>query len=222
MSSILKALKRVEHEKTERSPEALNINADILRVTDSPRNISVRSVALLLVLFFGGGAAVAVFFLKDEPKTLQSAVRQPATVEKSNPASPPPVINYEKTPAEIVIVPAGSSPSPKKIVRQKVNTAARSNVPADDSVKNAEPLPPKQSSHVEKAPIPELPSVPVLRVNGIAFQNNSADSMAIVNGIPVATGSVIEGVTVDELKKDRVVFQRDGEKFEIRMGQSNE
>ena len=45
--------------------------------------------------------------------------------------------------------------------------------------------------------------------------------MAIVNGTPVSNGSIIEGVTVEEVRKDRVLFQHNGEKFEIQLGQSN-
>jgi type II secretory pathway component PulC len=63
--------------------------------------------------------------------------------------------------------------------------------------------------------------VPAFRVNGIAFQPNEADSMAIVNGTPVSRGSVIEGATVAEIQKDRILFQRNGEKFEVQLGQSN-
>ena len=64
-------------------------------------------------------------------------------------------------------------------------------------------------------------TVPTLRVNGIAYQNGSADSMAVINGVPVLTGATIEGVTVEEVQKDRVLFQYNGEKFGIPLGQSN-
>ncbi len=65
-------------------------------------------------------------------------------------------------------------------------------------------------------------SMPVLRVNGIAFQaSGGVDNMAIVNGTPVSGGSLIEGTIVEEVQKDRVLFQRNGERFSILLGQSN-
>jgi type II secretory pathway component PulC len=85
--------------------------------------------------------------------------------------------------------------------------------PAEIPKITAEPV------HTDQAPVITTPK---LRVNGIAFQNSSADSMAIVNGTPVSGGSIVEGATVEEIRRDRVLFQRNGEKFEIQLGQSNE
>ena len=61
---------------------------------------------------------------------------------------------------------------------------------------------------------------PVLKVNGIAFQDG-ADSVAVINGITVSKGSVIEGARVEEIQKDRVRFSRGGEKFDIILDKSN-
>jgi type II secretory pathway component PulC len=64
------------------------------------------------------------------------------------------------------------------------------------------------------------PVKPVLKVNGIAFQDG-ADSVAVINGITVSNGSVIEGARVEEIHKDHVKFSRDGEKFYIILEKSN-
>ena len=73
-------------------------------------------------------------------------------------------------------------------------------------------------------PVPAVPVVtpakPVLKVNGIAFQDG-ADSVAVINGITVSKGSVIEGVRVEEIQKDRVRFSRGEEKFDIILDKSN-
>lgn len=61
----------------------------------------------------------------------------------------------------------------------------------------------------------------VLKVDGIAFQEGAADSLAVVNGTTVSKGSVIEGVRVEEIQKDRVRFSRGGEKFEVILDKSN-
>jgi type II secretory pathway component PulC len=72
------------------------------------------------------------------------------------------------------------------------------------------------------APVAPLvpPARPVLKVDGIAFQDG-ADSVAVINGVTVSNGSVIEGARVEEIQKDRVRFSRDGETFDIILDKSN-
>ena len=62
---------------------------------------------------------------------------------------------------------------------------------------------------------------PLIKVNGIAFQGNGPGSVAVVNGVPVANGSMIEGARVEDIQKDRVRFSYGGEKFEVDLGKSN-
>lgn len=228
MSSILKALKKLEHEKTARSPLSLKIDTDILRTVDSSRSFSPYSLALLFLLVFGGGAAVAFYFARDAKAPRDTVAAPPAPAAKALQAKvPPPVITPETLPAEIVVVPAGKGPSveaprTKQIKPPAAGKAAKAvdRVPAKEAAAGVSEL---QSGSDEAAmgAVPAAAAVPSLRVNGIAFQNSSADSMAIVNGMPVSSGSIIEGTAVEEIRKDRVLFQRNGEKFEIMLGQSN-
>jgi general secretion pathway protein B len=60
-----------------------------------------------------------------------------------------------------------------------------------------------------------------LKVEGIAFQDGGTDSVAVVNGVAVSKGSVIEGARVEEILKDRVKFSRGSEKFEIILDKTN-
>lgn len=227
MSSILKALKKLEHEKSGRFPNLLKIDSDILRAADSTRSFSPSVLVLLFLLVFGGGAAVAFFFLKDT-KTLTTAKPQPVITAKSlsSPVSAP-VIKPETLPDEIVVVPARREPSGEASRKQQQKSAAAGNV-ADSIVKKPTRAAvsgvfekAKEATEAVKKELPAAAAVPTLRVNGIAFQNSSADSMAIVNGVPVSSGSIVEGITVVEVRNDRVLFQRNGEKFEIKLGQSN-
>ena len=226
MSSILKALKKLEQEKSSRFPDSLNIDSDILRTVDSPRRFSPFVLSLLLLLVFGGGVAVAIFFMKENNTAPQatSTLLPVQTVKKITPLPSPALVKPETLPAEIVVVPARSEPSgnlPRKrpkhpsamgtVAKKSVNTMIRSAV-AEGPIKPAEP---------PGSVLPAASAIPTLRVNGIAFQNSAADNMAIVNGTPVSNGSIIEGITVEEVRKDRVLFQRNGEKFEIQLGQSN-
>lgn len=227
MSSILKALKKLENEKTVRAPHSLKIDTDILKTVDSPRKSSPYSRALLFLLVFGGGAAVALYFIKDTKAPQETGASQPASSAKTLQATvPPPVIKPEIPPAEIVVVPARKEPSVEvsRTQHDKPPVAGKVAKPIDKRAPKAAvtgiPDVRKEEDDAEKGAAPAA-AVPSLRVNGIAFQNSGADSMAIVNGIPVSHGSVIEGTTVEEVRKDRVLFQRNGEKFEIMLGQSN-
>lgn len=232
MSSILKALKKLEHEKTVRSPQSLKIDTDILRTVDSSRGLSPYSLALLFLLVFGGGAAVAFYFVRDAKAPRETATTPPVTAAKALQAKvPQPVIMPETLPAEIVVVPARKGPSGEapRTKQKKPPAAGRAagavdRMPAKAAAAGVAEVGKEADGAAmgaAKGAVPAAADAPNLRVNGIAFQNSGADSMAIVNGIPVSSGSIIEGTTVEEVRKDRVLFQRNGEKFEIMLGQSN-
>ena len=228
MSSILKALKKLEQEKTGRFPVSLNIDSDILKTVDTSRNFSPLVLSLLFLLVFGGGAAVAFYFMKASKAPQATAELPQVTTVKSItlPVSPPE--GKPETPsAEIAVVPAQKEPS-GGFSRKQLKRPADAVKAADSSdskpiraAVSGMPVKPKEPDGTATMDFPAATIVPALRVNGIAFQNSGADSMAIVNGIPVSNGSIIEGIAVEEVRKDRVLFRHNGEKFEIQLGQSN-
>jgi hypothetical protein len=226
MSSILKALKKLEHENTTRFSDPLRLDSDILKSSEPSPRTSSLSIVFLLLLVFGCGITVAYFFIKAQESEQTARTNQPVVGE---PRSPVPKIITETPPDEIVVVPARSAapvsvvkkqlPQPSQTVktvsvRVKKTAVTPVTLSSETPKNNAEPV-----VHAEQATVITIPK---LRVNGIAFQNSSAESMAIVNGTPVSGGSKIEGVTVEEIRKDRVLFQHNGEKFEIQLGQSNQ
>lgn len=225
MSSILKALKKLEHEKTGRFPESLNINADILRTTESTRSFSPFTLLLFSLLIFGGGAAATFLFLKSS-RLPQSATKsqQIISAEDDQPRGSQASVTPDTLPAEIVVVPAKSKSAGKRQLPQN-KTAAPGNGVANKASTAAEPVRPAKSKEVVAAVkseyIAATRTVPALRVNGIAFQNRGAESVAIVNGVTVTKGAIIEGATVDDVRNDRVLFRYNGEPFEILLGQSN-
>lgn len=231
MSSILKALKKLEDEKTSRFPDSLNIDSDILKSSHESRKMSPFTALLLLLLVFGGGAGAAYFIMKGNTKQPVAAAPQPITVVTAAPSSPvAPQTAKPTAPSAAKPVSAPVQKKPSAVTAQKPQLKKAAAVAAKHSV--AKPSPARSTAQQSNKPLPaadngaknELPvsaTMPTLRVNGIAFQNNSADSMAIINGIPVSNGSTVEGATVEEIRRDRVVFQRSGEKFEVKLGQAN-
>lgn len=221
MSSILKALKKLEHEKTGRFPESLNINADILRTTESIRSFSPFTLLLFSLLIFGGGAAATFLFLTSKSATTS---QQLISTENDQPRDSQASVAPDTMPAEIVVVPAKSNSAGRRQLPQH-KTIAPGNDDVHKTPTAVEPVRPVKSKEVTAAVKSEYVAatrtLPALRVNGIAFQNRGAESVAIVNGVTVTKGATIEGATVDDVRNDRVLFRYNGEPFEILLGQSN-
>jgi len=225
MSSILKALKKLEHEKTGRFPESFNINKDIIRTAESTRSFSPFTLLLFSLLIFGGGASATFLFLHSS-RLPQSATKaqQIISTEDDQPRDSKGLATPDTLPAEIVAVPATSNSTGRRQLLQYKTTAPDNDVanktPAvADPVRSAEPK--EAAAAIKSEHVAGTRTVPYLRVNGIAFQNNGAESVVIVNGMTVAKGATIEGATVDDVRNDRVIFRYNGELFEILLGQSN-
>ncbi len=79
--------------------------------------------------------------------------------------------------------------------------------------------PPPRAETVRK-PAPPAPAEPAFSVSGIAWNKDSADRLAIVNGQPLTTGSFLEGAVVEEILPDRVRFSQGGRTFEVHLSKS--
>ena len=226
MSSILKALKKLEHEKTGRFPESLNISADILRPTESTRSFSPFTLLLFSLLIFGGGAAATFLFLTSS-RVPQSATtsQQLISAEDDQPQDSQASVTPDTLPAEIVVVSAKSNSTARRQLPQHKTTAPDNGV-ANKAPAAVEPVRPVKSKEVavvvKSEPVAATRILPALRVNGIAFQSKGAENVAIVNGVTVTKGATIEGAIVDDVRNDRVLFRYNGEPFEILLGQSNQ
>lgn len=229
MSSILKALKKVEDDKAACQPDELKIDADILRTDNYPR-FSSTSVLLSAILLMACGSG-ATYMYMNHTKTTKVALTNPPSLHRQTvvPALMPSDIKTEQLPDAIVVAPATQQKSVRMgaVKQPQAATALRtsantSNTSSATRLKTSNhDVQAKESPSGASSVTTSVTEVPFLRVNGIAFQSNGTDSLAIVNGTPVSSGSIIEGVTVVEVRKDRVMFKRNEEKFDIQMGQSN-
>jgi general secretion pathway protein B len=57
--------------------------------------------------------------------------------------------------------------------------------------------------------------MPALKLTGIAFQEDRAARLAVINDLPVMEGTMIEGARVMEISEDRVRFNYSGRNFEV-------
>lgn len=232
MSSILKALRKLEDEKHTQHPYEFRIDPDILKVDLPHRNSTAKFILIGLLLFAGGSAATFLFMKGDhaagpvrkhEPSQLQTAplALTPKAVRPSGEVE----LKTEVLPESIKIVPAdkhgAGSKSADKITKTG-NSDKTQVIAPDPSTKG------KLQKQLQPAPVPltrlqSSPSgaIPSLRVNGIAYQEGTSDNMAIINGVPVSDGSTVEGVKIECIFKNRVRFNYMGEVFEIQLGKSN-
>jgi hypothetical protein len=218
MSSILKALKKLEEEKSARTPDALKIDTEILR-GGSPSRFPYQNVTLLAVLFFVCGSALTFLYVKQgahpdgnlPPRTAQYPPAAADETRKTAPAE-------GGTSPDMQIEPARSKAknAPESAPRAKPLKHGRATAPAV----TGKPAPVVAAT---PAAPPAAPAkhIPTLKVEGIAYHFGSADSLAVVNGNTVYAGAIVEGVKVEEIGKDRIRFNYEGEKFEVPLGKSN-
>jgi general secretion pathway protein B len=243
MSSILRALKKLEDENAARIHDPVKIDAEILRGCAPERVSSIKVILFAVFLFVCGGSATYIYMKQNQEAPHSHAKEQGSLPPKiALPSSLPmpvevPVERIE--PEAIVAAEPESNMKQNRAVSQKTAVTHVSPRPPPESPR----VPPAQSikmQHPQQLVEKRLPSItgkqkkvnvgiststsalqiPVLRVNGIAFQDG-ADSVAVVNGVTIYKGASIEGVKVDEIQRDRVLFSYGGEKFTVHLGKSN-
>jgi len=224
MSSILKALKKLEQEKAARKPDSFRIDAEILR-GGAPRRLFSTSASLAAIALFLCGVGATYLFMRHDntpaPVQQSRSSKTGIMVETSPGTTRFPVSNVPavepqpRPPANGTSVPEKPVPSARSMEKQQ---QTRREKPAE-IVPQIIPEPRSVHPSVPVAPA-VTPAKPVLKVDGIAYQDG-AESVAVINGITVSNGSVIEGARVEEIQKDRVRLSRGGEKFEIILDKSN-
>ena len=221
MSSILKALKKLEEEKSTRIPDSIRLDTEILRGGSTSR-FPYRNVILLAVLFFVCGSALTYIYVKHgtHQAGTQAGDMTPLAVQHPPAATEEPL---KIIPAVVGSLPAVQVEKPRSPVKnatatvshEKPHRESRASAPAVAGAAVATPAAPLT------APAIQAKRVPTLRVDGIAYHFGSADSLAVVNGNTVYAGASVEGVKVEEIGKDRIRFNYGGERFEVPLGKSN-
>lgn len=235
MSSILKALKKLEDEKSARRPDSLRIDAEILR-GESLRSTSSMSVLLVAAFLFVCGAGATYVYMKRETGKISVRETPVAAVlpsERPLPAAPAPaaakiVAHLQKNDDRAQVPQPVKITAPKSEAKHAIPSPLHA-APSKPIIKHQSVRAVKPSVTIRPAVAPTMPSAedvsrpaaPMLKVNGIAYQDGGADSVAVVNGISVSSGSVIEGAKVEDIQMDRVRFSCGGEKFEVLLGKSN-
>jgi general secretion pathway protein B len=232
MSSILKALKKLEHEKAVPKPGAFRIDTDILQGGSTRRTFSSGAL-LAAIAIFACGVGATYFFMRPDtqpvPVQHSQASKSGASGEPSTgsqpmlPVSATPAIEPLQRPEELQPHPSVKAPlragQPERGIQSQERQQQFQRLTPIESL--PQPTPPEPRSASPATPPAAAPVPPVLKVDGIAFQDGGTDGVAVVNGVAVSRGSLIEGARVEEIQKDRVRFSRGSEKFEIILDKSN-
>lgn len=194
---------------------ALKDTAQVLKDTAEALKDKVVFPKEVVVVAADGGTqakAEAVVAVREQPKaaaparqTAKPAAAKPpaqAAASTARPSSSAPSAAASSTSATLVAS-AGSSTA----------QAAGGHVSRPTSASAAQPTNsvPSVSSQSASGDFPSL------RVGEIHYQWDVKDRLAVVNGLPVMEGTMIEGVKVDRILKDRVRFLHNGQYHEVRL-----
>jgi general secretion pathway protein B len=213
MSSVLRALKKLQHDKASRKPDPTDIDLEFLRSpAPAPRRSPLKGALLVGLLLACGSVATYLFMSRAEkgPVARAPVVSQARQAAFMKPTSALPAIQPLAN-SSSAASPAGQAqqvPAPTPLAVQPPLPAAKTK---PESLPRQTP-----ATKPPKAPIRTTP-LPSLTVNGLALSDGEKRK-AIVNGVSVSVGSVIEGARIEDIQENRVRFSRGGKKFEITVG----
>jgi general secretion pathway protein B len=220
MSSILKALKKLEQEKTARREHQLDISRDILKGGERHR----RPGWWTLLATGLGGALIAVLVTVSILKKhdIPPGVTEGSSSEKAAASSQPLTPSIPALPPEETVKNNATSlpqraadhthPKPVDRARPAAPSAPASTIPPPESAS----LP---ASGAAPPVVPAKMQIP-LEVSGIAFQQEAGPPIAVINGHPVSAGATIDGAFIVKILPDKVMFTRDGSSFEVQVGET--
>ena len=228
MSSILKALKKLEEEKSliEEQKE-INVSREILKQSAENSNmiswfwlLGCSATAVIIILTFA-----LIHKSSSKVETISKLTSQSAPSLSSGQNLPGAPQLKVKSKEVRIVAPLSTSLPNSQQSRQKADQTGEGTIKngkveqPDDSLPATERQ--KAEQTVKTAPLQtkassELP----LTLSGIAWNKDSSDRLAIINGQPTATGETITGVVVEEILPDRVKLSRNGKTFELLLGKS--
>ena len=241
MSSILKALRKVGEEKRvdQQAAPDLKLDQGLAPVASKPflplmTGIALGAVIVGLIFLWAqrGAEPVAKVQSDSEPKQIVAVERNP--VDSAARAIVPPTNNLsdqnlkelaESSKVSVVTL----SPEPVIIIgsTDKVESKPLSKLPvrrqkqAEPSTLVSKPATTRQSSPaaavVKTIPVEhsELPEGVSLTVEEIFYQDDNANSMAVVNDLPVMIGSHVDSAVVTEIRPDSVLFKIDDKSYVV-------
>ena len=206
MSSILKALRKLEEEKAALGEGGVDISRDILKrsARKEPTNYWPILSAVLLFLLLGSGVLMWSSARNSPALVAHSAV--PAQISEPVPAPSPAKVLVLLPENEGTSLKTGREPVAKGLVAPQQLAAS---LPP-------EVIEPTPRAHVEPQAL-HPDGVPFLNLSGIAYREKAEERIAIINDLPVMQGTAIEGAQLIEIRQDSVVLSWNGTLFNLQI-----
>jgi general secretion pathway protein B len=211
MSSILKALKKVEEEK-----RVANHAAPDLRYEQGTSPGKSKPYMALLAGVALGMIAVGSFFVfvqkadNFNPATeVLSVQKTPVASEQERPGPPfnenVPVVTLPPEPVSVQ-TPAVTS-APLRLSAAPASTFKKPVAQRSTKTDSPPPVVTEKPQAVTTQPARQLPAGVALNVSEIFYQKEQVNSMAVVNDLPVMVGTYVESAVVTEIFPDQVLFK---------------
>lgn len=219
MSFILKALKKVEQEQADRKAEPADLQRAILTGREAAGSAPRLARWGVIILVFIAGSVLTYLFMqkivvapvKISPQATVPA--QPITLAAPVPDKTAPFSESESIPAT-PIAPGNAASSRKVPGSPTFQPPLAASPPSERAARAVRPARP-----ASPAARPELTAQPPadLKVNGIAFQDDPAESVAVVNGALLKKGMSVGGARIEGIFRDRVRFSGGNGIFEVQL-----
>jgi hypothetical protein len=245
MSSILKALRKIEEEK-----RVANQAAPDLRMDHGNYGKKARPYLPLVAGIALGALCVGLFgfwFSSEPPEISNPSQLQPMVPVVESKQAVPPAVMAKGEMLEPFSEKSKTLPVQKSIIEPVTETVKVreviipvENIPVTSiqtKPKKQEPKivperktpPPEKvvsesvTANIAKASIPEplvvkpkaLPEGVLLKVSETFFADDPANSMAVVNDLPVMIGTFVESAVVEEIRSDKVVFKIGAHTYDV-------
>jgi hypothetical protein len=217
MSFILKALQKLEEEKAAQRARPQDINRAILTAAHPVPRSSRISLAMTIIgaLVLAGGSSAYLLLRGPEPGRKLMVAGLP---EESRSATPRAAAMSVTPPGQTAAPEAPTGPALTTTKTPETTLPAKKKPHAEVSASAGKPatvaMPPTEHAGRKQSYGPPPAG---LKVNGIALQDNPAESIAVVNGLLVRRGVVVQGMKVEEILTDRVRFSGSGGTCEVQI-----
>jgi cytoskeletal protein RodZ len=227
LSSILRALKKLDEDSMSREPgtgeqkQKIKMRRMVNRRTRSSR-VTNRILFIVLVVLLVGAAAWIFINSTSSNKEPPMTKKQDATPKK-------PALTYlpQQAPTlkkELKTGSPGETPPPA-VSGEKLNPSTNPAFPPgrlvqSDSRRVEDPVPPAAHQEVanqtnDQEELIKQPEHPELILNGVLWSDNPGRRVALINDRYLKEGDVIDGVSVVKIERKSVILQSDEKKWTL-------
>ena len=221
MSSILKALKKLE-EETPRYGESQPYPVDVKKTVENGVNKKQRYYKLFIILFSAIIIVSGSLFLLTRQTVSKGKISSGSVVVIRKAIPPRPKKENVKIASVPDLKPRKKRAKPSDRIKKKENLPGSRQVKIPASRKVI-----KEKSYEDNRTKPKSArsAIPFksaggsgLQLQAIAWSSDSKESIAVVNGRILREGSSIEGALIVRIDKNDVSFQKGGEQWKQKFG----